>query len=47
MAMAEAFRSGNLGIMDFYRMKNIQADTGMRDSIAKPQQGGPSTTPVG
>ncbi|MDD5185403.1 MAG: flotillin-like protein FloA [Paludibacter sp.] len=35
-AMAEAFRSGNLGIMDYYKMKNIQADTGMRDSIAKP-----------
>lgn len=34
-AMAEAFRSGNLGIMDFYRMKNIQADTAMRDNIAK------------
>ena len=34
LAIAEAFRSGNLGIMDFYRMKNIQADTGMRDSIA-------------
>lgn len=33
-AMAEAFRSGNLGIMDFYRMKNIESDTGMRDSIA-------------
>ena len=33
-AMAEAFRSGNLGIMDYYRMKNIQADTSMRDSIA-------------
>ena len=32
-AMAEAFRSGNLGIMDYYRMKNIQADTSMRDSI--------------
>ncbi|QQE10376.1 flotillin-like protein FloA [Planctomycetota bacterium] len=32
-AMAEAFRSGNMGIMDYYRMKNIQADTGMRDSI--------------
>src|SRR3990172_11920079 len=29
-AMAEAFRSGHLGIMDYYRMKNIQADTGMR-----------------
>ncbi|MCC6240611.1 MAG: flotillin-like protein FloA [Phycisphaerales bacterium] len=35
-AMAEAFRSGNLGIMDYYRMRNIQSDTAMRDSIAKP-----------
>jgi uncharacterized protein YqfA (UPF0365 family) len=34
MAMAEAFRAGNLGIMDYFRMKNIQADTGMRESIA-------------
>ncbi|MGJ8637549.1 MAG: flotillin-like protein FloA [Phycisphaerales bacterium] len=33
-AMAESFRSGNLGIMDYYRMKNIQSDTSMRDSIA-------------
>ena len=32
-AMAEAFRSGNFGIMDYYRMKNIQADTKMRDNI--------------
>ena len=32
--MAEAFRSGNLGIFDYYKMKNIEADTGMRDSIA-------------
>ncbi len=32
-AMAEAFRSGNLGIMDYYKMRNIQADTSMRDSI--------------
>jgi len=36
LAMAEAFRSGNLGIMDYYRMKNIEADTDMRDSIGKP-----------
>ncbi|MCK4346002.1 MAG: flotillin-like protein FloA [Bacteroidales bacterium] len=36
LAMADAFRSGNLGIMDYYRMKNIEADTGMRDSIATP-----------
>jgi len=35
-AIAEAFRSGNLGIMDYYRMKNIEADTSMRESIAKP-----------
>ena len=35
LAMAEAFRSGNLGIMDYYRMKNIQADTEMRENIAK------------
>jgi uncharacterized protein YqfA (UPF0365 family) len=33
-ALAEAFRNGNLGIMDYYRMQNIQADTDMRDSIA-------------
>jgi len=40
LAMAEAFRSGHLGVMDYYRMKNIQADTGMRDSIAGPGAGG-------
>ena len=33
-AMSEAFRSGNLGIMDYYRMRNIEADTDMRDSIS-------------
>lgn len=33
LAMAEAFRSGHLGIMDYYKMQNIQADTSMRDSI--------------
>lgn len=38
LAMAESFRSGNLGIMDYYKMKNIQADTSMRDSIAEPPQ---------
>lgn len=36
-AMAEAFRQGNLGIMDYYRMKNIEADTTMRTNIGKPQ----------
>ncbi|MFP4165642.1 MAG: flotillin-like protein FloA [Opitutales bacterium] len=35
LAIAEAFRSGNLGIMDYYRMNNVKADTGMRDSISK------------
>lgn len=35
LAMAEAFKNGNLGIMDYYRMKNIQADTDMRENIAK------------
>lgn len=36
MAIAEAFRSGNLGVMDYYQMRNIQADTSMRENIAKP-----------
>ena len=35
-AMADAFRSGNLGIMDYYKMKNMQADTSMREAVAKP-----------
>jgi uncharacterized protein YqfA (UPF0365 family) len=35
-AMSDAFRSGNLGIMDYYKMKNIEADTSMRENIAKP-----------
>ena len=39
LAMSEAFRSGNLGVMDYYRMKNIEADTQMRESIAKPTDG--------
>ncbi len=34
-AMAEAFRQGHLGVMDYYRMKNVQADTSMRDAIAR------------
>ena len=33
MAMADAFRSGHLGVMDYYRMRNIQADTSMRESL--------------
>ncbi|MDD3273225.1 MAG: flotillin-like protein FloA [Bacteroidales bacterium] len=38
LAMAEAFRSGNMGIMDYYKFRNIQADTEMRENIAKPQK---------
>jgi uncharacterized protein YqfA (UPF0365 family) len=38
LAMADAFRSGNLGIMDYYKFKNIEADTNMRDSISKGAQ---------
>lgn len=37
-AMAEAFNSGNLGIMDYYRLKNIEADTTMRETIARPSK---------
>ena len=39
LAMAEAFRSGNLGIMDYYKMKNVAADTRMRDQISKGEAG--------
>ena len=35
-AIADAFRKGNLGVMDYYNLRNIQADTDMRNSIAKP-----------
>ena len=42
-AMAEAFRDGNLGIMDYYRMRNIQADTNLRDSLADDDAGSPAT----
>jgi len=41
-AIADAFRSGNLGLMDYYKMQNIQADTSMRESIS-----GDSTQPKG
>jgi uncharacterized protein YqfA (UPF0365 family) len=40
LAMAEAFRNGQFGIMDYYKMKNIVADTKMRDTI-----GGQETEP--
>ncbi len=35
LALAEAFRSGNLGVMDYYRLENIKADTSMREGISK------------
>jgi uncharacterized protein YqfA (UPF0365 family) len=35
LAMAEAFRKGNLGIMDYQKIRNVSADTDMRSSIAK------------
>ena len=38
LAMAHAFKEGNLGIMDYYRMKNIEADTHMRDTIGTPEK---------
>ncbi len=38
LAISEAFRAGNIGIMDYYRLKNIGADTQMRESIAKPKK---------
>lgn len=36
-AMADAFRNGNLGVMDYYKMQNVQADTSMRSAIADPE----------
>jgi uncharacterized protein YqfA (UPF0365 family) len=35
-AIADAFKSGNLGVMDYYKLRNVQADTSMREAIAKP-----------
>jgi uncharacterized protein YqfA (UPF0365 family) len=43
LAMAEAFRNGNMGIMDYYRMQNMKADTDMRESISKPPQQKPKS----
>jgi len=37
-AIAQAFREGNVGVMDYYRLKNIQSDTDMRSSIAGPEE---------
>jgi len=40
MALAEAFRTGRLGVMDYYRMENVQADTAMRESISNDGKSG-------
>jgi uncharacterized protein YqfA (UPF0365 family) len=39
LAMATALKSGNLGVMDLYRLRNIDSDTRMRSSIAGPESG--------
>lgn len=39
LAIAEAFRSGRLGVMDYYQLKNLQADTDMRGALAQPETG--------
>lgn len=41
LALAEALRSGNVGVMDYYRLQNIQADTSMRETLAQPPEGKP------
>ncbi len=43
-SIAEAFKAGNLGIMDYYKFQNIQADTRMRDSISDPAHGSSQST---
>jgi uncharacterized protein YqfA (UPF0365 family) len=46
LAIAEAFKNGHLGVMDYYRLKNIQADTDMRASIGGESSSGASTGPA-
>jgi len=41
-AIADAFRSGNLGVLDYYKLKNVQADTQMREAISRPSDGAKS-----
>ena len=43
-ALADAFRNGNLGVMDYYKLENIKADTSMRDGISKMGQNGQNST---
>ena len=42
IALAAALREGNLGVLDYYRIENIKADTDMRNAITGPEEGGPS-----
>jgi len=44
-AISQAFTDGNLGVMDYYNLKNIQSDTGMRDSISKGTKSDKKSTP--
>ena len=41
LAIAQAFKAGKLGVMDFYRMQNIRTDTAMRESLAEGDKGNP------
>ena len=45
LALADALRSGRLGVMDLYRMQNVQSDTRMRDSLASGEKGDERETP--
>jgi uncharacterized protein YqfA (UPF0365 family) len=40
LALSESLRAGKFGFMDYYRLQNLQADTGMRQSIARPDDSG-------
>lgn len=44
IAVSKALEKGNIGVLDYYRMRNIQSDTQMRESIAKPDEGHRGTT---
>ncbi|WP_054950029.1 flotillin-like protein FloA [Numidum massiliense] len=44
LAMADALRKGKLGVMDYYNMKNVIADTSMREAIGRDDDGGPGST---
>ncbi len=46
LAIAEAFRKGNLGITDYYHLRNVQADTEMRNAIAGTGNARPNNNPA-